>query len=50
MQADKSGDQAMYGAQVNRNEILKGQVSVPESASPLLREIDEHAKAAKDRS
>jgi lipid-binding SYLF domain-containing protein len=29
VQADKSGDQAMYGAEVNRNEILKGRVPIP---------------------
>ena len=50
VQADKSGDQAMYGAEVNRDEILKGRVPVPESARPLLREIDEYAQTAKARS
>ncbi len=47
VQADKSGDQAMYGDHVNRNEILAGKVPVPEPARPLLREIDEYAKAAR---
>ncbi|HKV78094.1 MAG TPA: lipid-binding SYLF domain-containing protein [Candidatus Sulfotelmatobacter sp.] len=50
VQADKSGDHAMYGAGVNRNEILEGKVSVPESARPLLHEIDKYAKEAKARS
>lgn len=50
VQADKSGDQAMYGDHVNRNEILAGKVPVPESARPLLREIDEYAKAVRARS
>src|SRR5580693_8875705 len=36
MQADKSGDKAMYGDDVNRHEILDGKVAVPESARPLL--------------
>src|SRR5271163_3713626 len=40
MQADKSGDKAMYGNDVDRHEILSGKVPVPESARPLLREID----------
>src|SRR5580704_7846061 len=31
MQADKSGDQAMYGGDVDRHEILSGKVAVPES-------------------
>ncbi len=50
VQADKSGDQAMYGAGVNRNQILEGKVSVPESSRPLLSEIDKYAKEAKARS
>lgn len=29
VQADKSGDQALYGAEVDRHEILNGSVSVP---------------------
>jgi SH3 domain-containing YSC84-like protein 1 len=32
MQADKSGDKAMYGDDVNRHEILDGKVAVPASA------------------
>ena len=39
VQADKSGDRAMYGDNVDRHEILRGRVNVPESARPLLREI-----------
>ena len=39
MQADKSGDRAMYGDDVNRHEILNGKVAVPESAQALLHEI-----------
>lgn len=38
------------GAEVNRNEILKGKVSVSESARPLLRKVDESVKAPRDRS
>jgi len=39
VQADKSGDEAMYGPGVNRHEILNGTVAVPESARLLLHEI-----------
>ena len=47
MQADKSGDKAMYGAKVDRREILSGKVAVPSSARPLMHEIDVNAKSAK---
>ena len=47
VQADKSGDQAMYGEHVNRQEILSGKIRVPESALPLVHEIDEYAKEAR---
>ena len=47
VQADKSGDQAMYGEHVNRQEILSGKIRVPESAQPLVHEIDESAKEAR---
>jgi len=39
VQADKSGDQAMYGAKVDRHEILDGSVRVPVSARPLIHEL-----------
>ena len=47
VQADKSGDQAMYGDNVNRHEILNGTVAVPASARPLLHEISRYVKEAK---
>jgi SH3 domain-containing YSC84-like protein 1 len=47
VQADKSGDQAMYGDNVNRHEILNGKVAVPASARPLLQEISRYVKEAK---
>jgi lipid-binding SYLF domain-containing protein len=50
MQADKSGDKAMYGDDVDRHEILSGKVAVPASARPLLREIDGYAQEAKSGS
>jgi SH3 domain-containing YSC84-like protein 1 len=39
MQADESGDKAMYGNDVDRHQILNGKVAVPRSARPLLHEI-----------
>ena len=47
MQADKSGDKAMYGDDVNRHEILSGKVAVPKSARPLLHEIGGYTEDAK---
>jgi SH3 domain-containing YSC84-like protein 1 len=48
VQADKSGDKAMYGANVDRHEILDGKIAVPASARRLLREIDGYAQEAKN--
>jgi lipid-binding SYLF domain-containing protein len=39
VQADKSGDQAQYGANVTRHEILDGQIQVPSSARRLIHEL-----------
>ena len=50
VQADKSGDEAMYGEHVDRHEILNGKVPVPESARPLLHEIGEYVHEAKAKS
>jgi lipid-binding SYLF domain-containing protein len=47
MQADKSGDKAMYGDDVNRHEILDGKIAVPESAQVLLHEIGGYVHEAK---
>src|SRR5579872_3575180 len=47
VQADKSGDKAMYGEAVDRHEILDGKIAVPASARPLLREIGGYAQEAK---
>jgi lipid-binding SYLF domain-containing protein len=38
-QADKGGDPAIYGDDVNRHEILSGKVAAPASALELLHEI-----------
>jgi SH3 domain-containing YSC84-like protein 1 len=50
VQADKSGDEAMYGRDVNRHEILSGKVAVPASARPLLHEIARYVEEAKTKS
>jgi len=47
MQADKSGDKAMYGDDVNRHEILDGKVAVPGSAQTLLHELSGYVHVAK---
>jgi lipid-binding SYLF domain-containing protein len=47
MQADKSGDKAMYGDDVNRHEILDGKVAVPASARVLVEELGGYAHVAK---
>ena len=39
VQADHSGDKAMYGSNVTRQEILDGKIAVPESARRLLEEL-----------
>lgn len=44
VQADKSGDRAMYGNNVTRQEILNGKVAVPESARNLETELAKHAR------
>lgn len=36
MQADESGDTAMYGNDLDRHQILDDKVAVPRSARPLL--------------
>ncbi len=47
VQADKSGDKAMYGHEVDRHDILDGKVAVPESAQALLHEIGGYVHEAK---
>ena len=39
VQADHSGDKAMYGSDVTHREILSGKVAVPEPARRLLEEL-----------
>ncbi|MGD0929980.1 MAG: lipid-binding SYLF domain-containing protein [Candidatus Korobacteraceae bacterium] len=47
VQADKSGDEAMYGPNVNRHDILDGKVAVPASARALVEELGGYVKEAK---
>jgi SH3 domain-containing YSC84-like protein 1 len=49
VQADKSGDKAMYGDDVDRHEILSGKVAVPGSARELLHEIGGYVREANAR-
>ena len=44
VQADKSGDQAAYGDNVDRHEILNGKVPVPESAMGLIQELRDYGR------
>jgi lipid-binding SYLF domain-containing protein len=50
VQADKSGDRAMYGENVDRHDILRGKVPVPAPARPLLHEISGYVAVAKANS
>jgi SH3 domain-containing YSC84-like protein 1 len=43
VQADKSGDRAMYGRAVDRHEILSGKVAVPASARSLIKSLDQYS-------
>jgi lipid-binding SYLF domain-containing protein len=43
VQADQSGDKAMYGSNVTRQEILNGKVTVPELARRLTEELAKYA-------
>lgn len=43
VQADHSGDEAMYGSDVTRQEILHGKVAVPEPAQRLVEELDKYS-------
>jgi lipid-binding SYLF domain-containing protein len=49
VQTDKSGDQAMYGHDVDRHEILSGKVAVPVSARQLLHELSGYVQEANTR-
>ena len=40
VQADKSGDKAMYGADVDRHNVLDGKTPPPASARPFVHELE----------
>jgi lipid-binding SYLF domain-containing protein len=40
VQADRSGDESMYGAGVDRHQILSGSIPTPLSAMALARELN----------
>ena len=46
VQADKSGDRALYGADVDRHQILNGKVTIPPSARHLIHELDAYSDRA----
>jgi lipid-binding SYLF domain-containing protein len=48
VQADKSGDHAMYGEDVTRRQILDGKVTVPPSARELVDELGAYPTEAKN--
>jgi lipid-binding SYLF domain-containing protein len=43
VQADKSGDKAMYGSGVTRREILDGKTAVPKVAARLVADLGKYA-------
>jgi len=43
VQADKSGDQALYGDNVDSHEILDGSIHLPASAKLLIHELSEYS-------
>jgi lipid-binding SYLF domain-containing protein len=49
VQADHSGDRAMYGSEVSHQEILHGKVAPPESAHHLLEELDSYPSHRAER-
>jgi lipid-binding SYLF domain-containing protein len=44
VQSDQTGNQSMYGSNLNRKEILDGVTAVPQAAWSLLSEISQYAK------
>jgi lipid-binding SYLF domain-containing protein len=45
VQADKSGDRAMYGEAVDRQQIIHGKITTPSSATPLINELDTYTRS-----
>jgi len=46
VQADDSGDKAIYGAKGSRQDIVNGKVAVPKSAQKLVADLAEYAPHA----
>jgi len=46
VKADKSGDEAFYGPNVDRHQILNGSIAVPPSARALLHELRGYTERA----
>jgi lipid-binding SYLF domain-containing protein len=46
VQADKSGDKAMYGPDVTRHDILDGSVHAPAETRTLARELQRYSTSA----
>ena len=44
VQADKSGNEALYGDNVDRDDILDGKVPVPKSAMGLIQELRDYGR------
>ena len=44
VQADKSGNEALYGDNVDRHDILDGKVPVPKSAMGLIQELRDYGR------
>ena len=44
VQADQSGDKAMYGDGVERQQIIDGRVKTPSSAEPLIHELEAYTR------
>ncbi len=44
VKADTSGDKAMYGDSVDRQQIMHGTVKTPASAEPLIHELEAYAR------
>jgi SH3 domain-containing YSC84-like protein 1 len=49
VEADNSGDKAMYGENVSRQDIIAGTVPVPVAAQPLVTELSSTAPGAMTR-
>lgn len=49
MQADTSGDKALYGDNVDRHQIVNGTIPVPPSAKELIHEVNAYARVAAEK-